>query len=175
MVIVGLDPSITSTGYALIDSDDKHIIKCGRIRTSPKNSTNERIMFIIKELEFIYSIYLANICEIQSVMFEDGFIGPNKKGSLDLAELRGALMAYHSYKHLEVYRKQPTAIRKQFGLPGNAKKDEVAKKVSKLYPNLEEEIGPYSDKNNKYKTSDVYDAISIALAGLESDDKREES
>ena len=55
-----------------------------------------------------------------------------------------------------------------FGLPGNAKKEEVANAVLSIYPNLLEEIGPYSDKSNKQKTSDIYDSISIGLSYINS-------
>ncbi len=60
--------------------------------------------------------------------------------------------------------RQPKEIRKNFGLSGAAKKEEVAQEVLKYYPFLEQQIGPYSDKNNKQKTSDIYDAISIGLS-----------
>ena len=41
-----------------------------------------------------------------------------------------------------------------------------AEEITKMYPNNKklEIIGPYSDKQNKDKTSDIYDAISIGVA-----------
>jgi hypothetical protein len=63
-----------------------------------------------------------------------------------------------------VIHQQPSEIRKNFGLPGNAKKEQVATEVLKYYPYLDSQIGPYSDKANKQKTSDIYDAISIGLS-----------
>ena len=60
----------------------------------------------------------------------------------------------------------PSEIRKAFGCGGRAKKDEVAQAVINMYPNNDKlnNIGPYSDKQNKNKTSDIYDAISIGIA-----------
>ena len=60
----------------------------------------------------------------------------------------------------------PTQIRKHLGIGGNAKKDDVAQVIVDMYPNNKKLaiIGPYSDKQNKDKTSDIYDAISIGVA-----------
>lgn len=156
MHILSLDPSLSSTGYAIIDSCTKKLILKGKINTSSKYSTDDRIQLIIKTLEA-----LPNITH---VILEDGYIGVNGKTGMQLAQLRGALIAYYKYHNHIVIHQQPSEIRKNFGLKGNAKKDEVAQEVLKYYPILLQEIGPYSDKANKQKTSDIYDAISIGLS-----------
>ena len=166
MLILSLDPSLSSTGYAIIESGNKGLITKGKINTSPKYSTDDRIQSIVKELEMISSIYLPNGDIISCVILEDGYIGMNKGTSQKLCELRGALIFYYKYNKIPVYHKQPSEIRKNFGLPGNATKERVAEEVLKFYPELEREIGKYSDKQNKNKTSDIYDAISIGLSYL---------
>ena len=42
----------------------------------------------------------------------------------------------------------------------------VANKILEMYPDLINRIGPYSDKNNKQKTSDMYDSVCIGIAHL---------
>ena len=83
-------------------------------------------------------------------------------------ELKEIIDYYGVKKQVPVYIEEMSEltkeIRKKFGLKGNAKKEEVAKEVLKYYPELEMDIGPYSDKANKQKTSDIYDAISIGLS-----------
>lgn len=156
MLILSLDPSLSSTGYAVIDSDTLKLVCKGKINTSAKDSTDDRIEQIITKLSFLP--------EAPHVILEDGFIGKNAKTGLQLSELRGAIIFYfRQQKHVVVHR-QPSEIRKDFGLPGNAKKEQVAEEVLKYYPYLEAQIGPYSDKANKQKTSDIYDAISIGLS-----------
>ena len=156
MFVLGLDPSLSSTGYAIIDTDTKQLIYKGKINTTNKLSTDDRILTIIYELEKLPVVF--------NIILEDGFIGVNKDTGIQLAQLRGALIAYYKYKGYNVIHQQPSEIRKNFGLKGNTKKEEVAEEVLKYYPNLENEIGPYSDKQNKNKTSDIYDAISICLS-----------
>lgn len=161
MIVLALDPSLSSTGYAFINSNDKKILIKGKIVTKSKETTDDRIQKIITFLKFIIK---DNKINVSSVILEDGYVGINIQSSLKLAELRGALIAYFKYNHYTVIHQQPKEIRKNFGLKGNAKKEEVAKRVLRYYPNIESEIGPYSDKPNKNKTSDIYDAISIGLS-----------
>ena len=156
MVILALDPSLSSTGYAVIESDTRRLVCKGKINTSTKDSTDDRIQEIIYRLSFLP--------EASHIVLEDGFIGANIQSGLKLAELRGALIFHYKYIKKEVVHRQPKEIRKNFGLSGAAKKEEVAQEVLKYYPFLEQQIGPYSDKNNKQKTSDIYDAISIGLS-----------
>lgn len=157
MKILGIDPSLSSTGYAIIDSDTKELIKKGRYCTFKTDSTDDRIQKIILHLKSFNPI-------IDKIALEDGYVGPSRQTSLALSELRGAIIAYYRYNCYEVDHQAPKAIRKNFNLPGNAKKEDVAKEVLKYYPNLKNEIGPYNDKTGKNKTSDIYDAIAIALS-----------
>lgn len=155
MIVLAIDPSLSSTGYAVIDSDKKLICK-GKINVSQKETTDERVFQIINKLNYLP--------KADYIIFEDGFVGKNVQGSLKLAELRGAIIFNFKSQQIPVIHQQPKEIRKNFGLSGNAKKEEVANKVQEYYPFLQEQIGPYSDKQNKDKTSDIYDAISIGLS-----------
>jgi Holliday junction resolvasome RuvABC endonuclease subunit len=97
---------------------------------------------------------------------EDGFSGTNRKTSMQLSYLRGGLTLLLRHNKILVEKQLPSTIRKNIGVGGNAKKEQVAEKVSIIYQNnvLLNQIGPYSDKQNKNKTSDIYDAISIAYS-----------
>ena len=57
----------------------------------------------------------------------------------------------------------PLEIKKKITGKGNSTKLEVFQKLAILYANDEVflEIGDFSDKSGKDKTSDIYDAISI--------------
>lgn len=162
-MLLALDPSLSSTGYAVFDNDK--IFNKGRYQTTADQDTDTRILNItsfVKEL--LYNVDVA--------ILEDGFVGFSRKTSLQLAQLRGALINTLLSNSIKVIHQQPKLIRKNFGLSGNAKKEEVANRVLLLYPNLLNEIGPYSDKAGKNKTSDIYDAISIGLSYI---NKRDEN
>ena len=162
MRILSIDPSLSSCGYAIIDSFNRSIVKINRITTSQKDGDeNQRIYIITKEIENI----IKNDNEIQEITLEDGFV-KFAGSSLKLGKLRGALIFNAQNIGIKVYSQEPTETRKNLGLKGNAKKEDVAAKILELYPNLLEDIGEYSDKPGKNKTSDMYDAVCIGIAHL---------
>lgn len=162
MRILGIDPALTTTGYAVIDSDNLKLIAADKI-VSPKEmkSDDDRIELIT---EALMDAFKRNNCD--RVMLEDGFLGANARTAIQLAMLRGAIIGIFRLSRVPVEHMLPSEIRKVFGLSGSAKKIDVAMQVFKLYMNnkILLDIGPYSDKQNKDKTSDIYDAISIARA-----------
>lgn len=158
-IILGVDPSLSSTGYAILSKDK--IYGCNKINTPSSYDTDTRIQNILHTLDTIIKSMDINI---DCVIMEDGFIGFSGKTSLQLAQLRGAIIAFFKWHNIPVIHQQPASIRKHFGLQGNASKEEVADEVLRRFPEIKMQIGPYSDKSNKKKTSDIYDAISIGLS-----------
>ena len=157
--ILALDPSLSSTGWAVFD-DKNTCPEVNKIQTDTNDgNTDERITIIVDKIQTLAFSY-----NIRHVIFEDGYIGKSAKTGLQLAELRGAIIYILRAQGYDVYHMMPSQIRKTFGLKGNAKKEEVANAVLEKYPELENKIGPYSDKQNKKKTSDMYDAVSIGEA-----------
>ena len=159
--ILAIDPALSTTGYAVIDMNTLELIYINKYTTSPKYSDDFRVNDIVAKLFHIASQY-----PIKHIILEDGYLGNNAKTALQLATLRGAIIGVFSFNRYIVHHMLPTQIRKAFGLSGKAKKDEVAQAVTAMYPNNKKLniIGPYSDKQNKDKTSDIYDAISIGIA-----------
>ncbi len=161
--ILAIDPSLSSTGYSVINSDTKEIIEIRRYITKSNIPENERIKDIVIELD---DIFLINN-NIKEIAMEDGFTSSrNIKVGLQLAKLRGAIINHFLMNDIPVYTQEPNETRKNLGLKGNAKKEEVANKILELYPDLINRIGPYSDKQNKHKTSDMYDSVCIGIAHL---------
>lgn len=162
MRVLGIDPALSTTGYAVIESDNYKLITADKIVT-PKHmkSDDDRIELIT---EALMDVFRRNNCDC--VMLEDGFLGANAKTGIQLAMLRGAIIGIFRFNRVPVKHMLPSEIRKLFGLSGSAKKIDVALHVLELYREspLILNIGPYSDKQNKDKTSDIYDAISIARA-----------
>ena len=161
--ILAIDPSLSSTGYSVINSDTREIIDIYRYITKSNVPENIRIKDIVTELD---NIFLIN-GNIKEIAMEDGFSNSrNLKTGLQLAKLRGAIINHFLMNGVPVYTQEPCETRVNLGLKGNTKKEEVANKVLELYPDLINRIGPYSDKANKKKTSDMYDSVCIGIAHL---------
>lgn len=159
--ILAIDPALSTTGYAVINRDTLELIYVNKFSTSPRNSDDSRINEIVAKLFSVAAQYPIN-----NIILEDGYMGPNARTAIQLATLRGAIIGVFSFNKYNVHHMLPTEIRKALGVGGKAKKDEVAQAVANMYPNNKKLkiIGPYSDKQNKNKTSDIYDAISIGVA-----------
>lgn len=159
--VLAIDPALSTTGYAVINMNTLELAYINKITTSSKHSDDFRINEIVTKLFCIASQY-----PIKYIILEDGFLGKNPRTSLQLATLRGAIIGVFSFNKYIVHHMLPSQIREMLGCGGNAKKEQVAEEIQKLYPNNKklEIIGPYSDKQNKSKTSDIYDAISIGVA-----------
>lgn len=159
--VLAIDPALSTTGYAVICKDDCSLTYVNKMTTSNKRTDDDRINDIITRMFAVVVRY-----NIKDIVLEDGYLGPNPKTCIQLATLRGAIIGVFGYARYNVVHMLPSEIRKEFGVGGNAKKEEVAEKVMELYgkDNILNRIGPYSDKQNKDKTSDMYDAVSIGVA-----------
>ncbi|OGP32498.1 MAG: hypothetical protein A2X93_07920 [Deltaproteobacteria bacterium GWC2_56_8] len=90
--ILGLDPSYTETGYAVINFTDLKVIEAGSIRTKPTSTEWERLSAIHDALR---SIVLAH--ELSFAAIETPFVGKNPLTAIKLASVRGiGLFACHS-------------------------------------------------------------------------------
>lgn len=150
---------MSSTGYCVMDSnkDTMSIIKTGVVQTKKGDFENEdlRIIHICKEISNIIIEY-----KVDEVIIEEQFLARNSKTVLLLRKMLGALM-YAIYElNVKVNYLYPTTVRKLVLNNGKAKKEAVAEYIRKRVI----DIGEYSDKAGKSKTSDMYDATALALA-----------
>lgn len=160
--VLAIDPSLSSTGWAIIGLNTNEVEKGGCFKTSTKDTTDQRIHAVVKKLYNETRKY-----PVSQVVLEDGYVGINANTGLQLATLRGAIIELFTWQGYKVHHMKPSEIRSMFGQKGNASKEEMANAVRAFYgeeSSIIKEIGPYSDKQNKEKTSDIYDAISIGLA-----------
>lgn len=160
--VLSIDPALSTTGWSIIGVNTQMVEKAGAFKTSPKDTSDERVHLIVRKL-----FESARQYPVTHVILEDGYIGNNAKTGLQLAALRGAIIEIFTWYGYHVHHMKPTEIRSMFAQKGNASKEDIANAVRTFYgedSTLIAEIGPYSDKQNKEKTSDIYDAISIGLA-----------
>jgi len=157
MVILGIDASLNSTGYAVLK--DGVLIAYGKI--VPKKKKLSTIAITITEIIEKHKPDL--------VRMEDGFIGKNKKTALVLAKVRGIIEMLVESKNIPINLYEPTTIKRQIGGSGKATKEQVYIRLAATFKmdKLFKTIGTYSEKHNKDKTDDIYDAIAIALTNNE--------
>lgn len=160
MNILSLDLSYSSTGYCVI-SDDLKVIVCDKITTKSKDDDCIRIYNICNKCKELIEIY-----NISKIVVENQYVSINKNTALKLSKLLGAIMYLSQITNCEFDSITPSEARSILIGNGKGTKEDVASYICEYYEDnkIIDSIGPYSDKSNKSKTSDIYDAISIGMA-----------
>lgn len=159
-MILALDASISSTGYAVM-SNSRNIVECDKITTKLKDGESNRIFKIASKVKSMIEQHGIN-----KVILEDQFLRKNVKTAMQLSRLRGAIMFVCSLCNVELILLMPSEIRKELMGNGSASKEDVAHYIIDFYKDEEKvkSLGEFNDRQCKAKNSDIYDAISIALA-----------
>ena len=155
MKILGIDPSLTSSGWVFVDNGE--IKDFGVIKTYTNDE--KRFLMIYNEFEKIIKKYKPD-----EIRCETPYIGTNAQTGLNLAYVRGALLVLCERLDVPMVSLAPQQIKKALTGSGRAGKEDVAAALVEMYKNDKKfkEIGPFSDKANKNKTSDIYDALAAA-------------
>lgn len=134
MIVIGLDMSLSGTGFCRIETDKEPFLKT--IKTNPKKFTTqwERYDHIVNEC----MKDIPSVENVQLVCLEEYFTGINRETTRKLTEL-GTLIRhrlYHDgYKYLTI---EPKQLKKFAANNGNADKDLMCKMIKEKW-NIEGE------------------------------------
>lgn len=149
MIVMGVDPGLSSTGYGVLEACGSRLkaLGFGQIKTPPGRPMSERLAIIyggIKELILSYRPEL--------VVVEEIFWGSNAKSAMAVGHSRGAVLL--AAAHCGVGVEEYTPLQVKYALVGNGKaeKRQVLYMVKALL-GLEEEIG----------SSHAGDALALAI------------
>ena len=152
MIVLGIDPSFTATGYAIMAQvgNKQQLLHYGHF-SLPAN-------LILSARIGIFYDFLKNLIEkyqVTKISLETPFLGKNAQIFLKLGYLRGVVhLLAHQHKLL-VVEFAPREIKLAVTGFGGAQKDQIARMVGMLFPGLVLQ-----------KSYDVTDAIAISLCGL---------
>lgn len=151
MRIIGIDPAINNTGWAILEKINNKIIyiASGVIKTKPSNNLAHRLGFIADNLTKIIDIYSPNYSSIEEI-----FLNSNPKSSITLSHARGAILSLMGQKQIPVLEFTPNKIKKT--IVGNGKADKI--QVQKMLN--------YVIENVKFTNSDESDAIAIGYTAF---------
>src|SRR3989344_6180881 len=149
MIILGIDPGTSRTGYGLIKQrgEKLQLIKSGLLKISEATDKNQRLVDIEKSFSALLKKERPNLAAIEKIYF-----AKNRKTAIDVAQCRGVLtflILKHKIPLLEYNPSQIKACLTGYGL---ADKKSVAKMVSKILKTEKIE-----------KIDDASDALAIAI------------
>ena len=151
MIIIGVDPSTVSTGWALMTgSISKGTILKGYGAIKLKGAIIERVGKFYIEL---FKLITDN--QVDCIAIETPFVGRNIATYGKLSMLRGAMYILATEFNLKIKELPPSKVKQLVTAKGNATKQEVASIFKKRYSKLPDNL-----------CDDITDAIAVAYAGL---------
>lgn len=158
MIICGIDPSLNSTGWAIVKlNKDTSItyISSGVIRHDSKlfqaEHLHQKIHEIYKTIHAVFTEYSPNM-----VFVEDVFVSQNASVSLKLGMVRGAIVVASSNHNIECTAISPKFIKQTISGYGGANKSQIHKMIGIIIPTLQDVAFKYDDET---------DAIAISITG----------
>ncbi len=154
MRILGIDPGISCTGYAVLDQGDDGavtLVELGVIKTSPSETISQRLKTIFEGVEEVIVSLEPEHLAIESV-----FVGRNVQSALKLGQARGVSIVAAAKAGLNVMEFSPREVKQNITGNGNATKEQVQFMVTSIL------------KLTKVpKPNDAADAVAIALSFIQ--------
>jgi crossover junction endodeoxyribonuclease RuvC len=149
MLILGLDPSLSCTGWGIVRSEGARLshIANGEIRTDPKASLPERLLHLH---DAVFAVIGAHAPERAAA--EEVFVNKNPQSTLKLAQARGVVLAACARGGLQVSEHAARLVKKAVTGTGAAEKQQVQAMLKVLLPGAAV-AGP-----------DAADALAVAIA-----------
>ena len=149
MLILGLDPSLSCTGWGVIRAEGSRLVHVanGQIRTDPKAPMAARLAAIQSALAAIISEHRP-----MRAAAEEVFVNKNPQSTLKLAQARGAVLAACGAAALPVNEHAARLVKKAVVGTGAAEKAQVQAMLKILLPGAAI-AGP-----------DAADALAVAIA-----------
>ncbi|GAA4029281.1 crossover junction endodeoxyribonuclease RuvC [Sphingomonas rosea] len=148
MIILGLDPSLSSTGWGVIRAEGNRLahVANGQIKTRPNAPMPERLAALAGAIEAVVSEHRPTAAGAEEV-----FVNQNPASTLKLAQARGVVLMCMGRAGIAVGEYAPTLVKKAVVGTGGASKDQVHAMVKILLPGV------------RIAGEDASDALAVAI------------
>ena len=152
MIIMGIDPGLTATGFGLIsiNKDKPKIIDFGIIQPNKNESLSKRLHTIYTDMEQLIQTFSPTVLSI-----EDVFYGRNVKSALLLGQARGVLLLAAASMEIPSASYAPRKVKQSVAGNGAADKKQVQYMVQQIL-----------NMDKPPKPLDVSDALAVALCHI---------
>ncbi|NJC04536.1 crossover junction endodeoxyribonuclease RuvC [Sphingomonas kaistensis] len=148
MIILGLDPSLSSCGWGIVRAEGNRLahVANGQIKTKASLPLATRLAELAGALEAIVAEHRPAAAAAEEV-----FVNKNPASTLKLAQARGVALMCAARGGLEVGEYAPSVVKKAVVGTGGASKDQVHAMVAMLLPGA------------KIAGEDAADALAVAI------------
>lgn len=149
MIILGLDPSLSCTGWGVVRAQGSRLshLANGQIRTDPKAPMADRLSHLNTAIAAVIAEYNPDRAACEEV-----FVNDNPQSTLKLAQARGSVLAACGAAGLPVNEHAARLVKKSVVGTGGADKQQVAAMVKVLLPGA------------AIAGADAADALAVAIA-----------
>ncbi|MBP9841260.1 MAG: crossover junction endodeoxyribonuclease RuvC [Simkaniaceae bacterium] len=148
MIILGIDPGTTITGYGLINN--RSLIDFGCIRPNSKKDLHSRYLILFNAIESLLDTHKPN-----AIAIETQFVGENPQSTIKLAMARAIIILAAKQRNIPIFEYSPSKAKLAVARNGRASKMQVQKMIQLLF-NLPSLPQP----------EDAADALALAICHL---------
>ena len=148
MIILGLDPGLGTTGWALIRAEGNRLshLANGRLKTDTQAPLPRRLAHLDAMLAALIADHGPEAAAVEEV-----FVNSNAQSTLKLGQARGVVLCAAARTGIDVGEYKPSTIKKSVVGVGNADKAQVHAMVQVLLPGV------------KIAGADAADALAVAI------------
>ena len=149
MIILGIDPGIGRTGWAIIESEKGKLkaLSYGCLETEPNSEITKRLLKINLHIESLIKDFKPDVMAIEELFF-----GANSKTALVVGQARGVILLSAGKNNLPVAIYTPLQVKMALTGYGRADKNQIGQMVKVI---LKLEKIP--------KIDDTSDALAVAI------------
>jgi len=149
MLILGLDPSLTCTGWGIVAKSGNRLshVANGQVRTDAATSLAERLVTLDRELTDVILAHRPDCAAVEEV-----FVNKNPQSTLKLGQARGVALLAAARAGLPVAEYATRLVKKAIVGTGAADKTQVQAMLKVLLPGA------------KVAGADAADALAVAIA-----------
>ena len=149
MIVLGIDPSVKSTGFGIIEYSDNNysVLSYGCVKPPPSLSFHEKLNNIRSHLEDLIKTHRPD-----EVAIENPFYALNIKTAITLGQVRGAALVAIASQKKPLFEYSPLEVKKAVTGYGQADKNQMITMIKALL----------AIEDDKLET-DAADALAVAF------------
>jgi crossover junction endodeoxyribonuclease RuvC len=149
MIIMGIDPGLSFTGYGVVEKegDRLHSLGFGGITTSSRKSMSSRLAKIYDEVRELIESYEPDLLVVEQLFFNT-----NVRSAMAVGQARGGILLAAEHNGVAVEEYTPLQVKQSLVGHGRADKDQVKYMVRTILK-IEQDI----------KSSHASDALALAI------------
>jgi crossover junction endodeoxyribonuclease RuvC len=155
MLALGIDPGTETTGYGIVEEDEKGILRAidyGVIKTNKQTSPEKRLQIIYNEMNRIISLHRPHTGAVEKLFFQK-----NVTNAIAVGQARGVILLAFANAGIEINEYSPQEVKMAVTGYGAAEKKQIQIMVQTML--MLKELP---------KPDDAADALALAICHIHS-------